>query len=445
MYYILSLLCLVMAFTSCEKYEPELFDEGANGAYFDYGYAVDFDKMVNFGEYIVGHPDTVDLELKIKLLGYLHDEARTLAVKTKEIEGYQLAKVSIDEVVFADSAYEKNIVVRVERPEMEDSIYAVCIYLDGSGDIGTAINGKDSINLYVTETYDMPTVWYSHVYTLLGNWNKEKHIFLAEHTGDNHFYEALYDNELGQHIYNSIFDLNVSAVNALLASEPTSPVVVDIPILKEFDYPEYNVPYFWDNYKEYLGEFRTSKFCRFTTMLGGSNTRDIAALYASEAGQLKMEEEAADFHKDDVYNMLDEYYRFASLGLPISEYKSLCWVEMKSSVVYTMRIPFWWADLQDLGTGDIVKRYFGEYSDEKYQFMLKTMMKKEGTADFVAASILPFVYDVEHNTYTWDRSSLGKNQLAGEERLKECYRIIKAEYDLWAGYVNYEIPTVDLD
>ena len=48
-------------------------------------------------------------------------------------------------------------------------------------------------------------------------------------------------------------------------------------------------------------------------------------------------------------------------------------------------------------------------------------------------------------TYTWDRSSLGKNQLAGEERLKECYRIIKAEYDLWAGYVNYEIPTVDLD
>ena len=127
MYYILSLLCLVMAFTSCEKYEPELFDEGANGAYFDYGYAVDFDKMVNFGEYIVGHPDTVNLELKIKLLGYLHDEARTLAVKTNEIEGYQLAKVSIDEVVFADSAPSPNC--RSPFPSVRNSLISECLPL----------------------------------------------------------------------------------------------------------------------------------------------------------------------------------------------------------------------------------------------------------------------------------------------------------------------------
>ena len=45
------------------------------------------------------------------------------------------------------------------------------------------------------------------------------------------------------------------------------------------------------------------------------------------------------------------------------------------------------------GTGEIVKKYFGEYNDEKYQFMLKTMAKEDGEENFIAASILPFAYD----------------------------------------------------
>ena len=172
-YHIASLLCLVMAFASCEKREPDFFDEGGNGAYFDYGYATDFDRTINFSDYIVGSPDTVSIVLKVKLLGYLEEEARTLAVKTKAVEGYELADISIDQVVFANREYEKEIEVKVKRPAVEDVIYAVCIYLDGSGDIGTAINGKDEINLYVTESYGMPLVWYSHMYTYLGEWSKE--------------------------------------------------------------------------------------------------------------------------------------------------------------------------------------------------------------------------------------------------------------------------------
>ena len=51
-------MCLAWTWVSCEKYEPDLFDESANGAYFDYEYAADFNKTLNFGEYIVGDPDT---------------------------------------------------------------------------------------------------------------------------------------------------------------------------------------------------------------------------------------------------------------------------------------------------------------------------------------------------------------------------------------------------
>ena len=438
-------MCLAVAWGSCEKYEPDFFDESANGAYFDYEYAADFDKTLNFGEYIVGEPDTVTLTLKVKLLGYVEDEARTLAIKTREVEGYELAEVDIEEVVFANKEYEREFEVKVKRPEVEDVLYAVCIYLDGSGDIGTAISGKDAVNLYVKESYDMPYVWYSHMDTYLGEWSKKKHVFLAKHTGDNHFYARLYDDDLGMHVFDSIVSLNVSAVNALLAEAPVETLLVDLPILKETDYPAYTKPYFWDEYKDLLGIYRANKFCRFTTMLGGSNTRDIVALYASEEGRLKMEEEAEGFHKSDVLEMLNEYYRYAEQGIAIAEFKDLYWVEMQNNMNYTMRIPFWWEDPHGLGTAAIVTKYFGDYSDDKYQFMLKTMMKEDGTENFIAASILPFRYDKEQNRYVWDQSPFGVALLAGEERLKECYRVIKAANDKRPGSRKFDIPEVVLE
>lgn len=441
----IGLFCLVLTFTACESREPDLFDKDANGAYFDYEYAADFDKELNFSDHIVGSPDTVSLTLKVKLLGYLKDEGRTLSVKTKAVEGYLPADVTIEEVVFAGKEYEKDIEVKVKRPEIEDSVYAVCIYLDGSGDLGTGIAGKNEINLFVTETYGQPSVWYSHVDTYLGGWNREKHIFLANHTGNNSFYENLFDKNSGMHIFDAILALNVSAVNSLLASEPTEPIDVDLPILKETDYPDYREPYFWSDYKELLGVFRANKFCRFVYMLGGSNTKDVAALFASDAARDEMEASASDFHKDDVLYMLNQYYTYALMGYPISEYRNLFWVELKNSVNYKMRIPFWWEDPNGLGTAEIVKKYFGEYKDDKYQFMIKTMMKEDGPENFITESILPFRYDTEKGTYVWDSSLFGTKQLSGEERLKECYRIIKAANDKRPATRRYDIPDVELD
>lgn len=443
--YIVCLFSLTLALTACEGREPDLFDKDANGAYFDYEYSNEFEKTLNFCDYIVGNPDTVSVTLKVKLLGYLMDEARTLSVKTKDVEGYEPADVTIEEVIFANKEYEKQIEVKVKRPAVEDMMYAVCIYLDGSGDIGTGIAGKNEINLYVTESYAMPAMWYSHMDTYLGAWSKEKHIFLAQHTGNDQFYAELYDSNTEMHEFDSIIALNVSAVNALLANSPEESIVVELPILKETDYPAYSKPYFWSEYEPVLGMFRANKFCRFTTMLGGSTTKDIAALFASEAAREKMEDEADNFHKDDVLYMLNEYYNYALMGLPISEYRNLCWVELNSSSNYKVRIPFWWEDPNDLGTDDIVKKYFGEYSDDKYKFMLMTMLGEDGAENFITESILPFVYDKETDSYAWDKSLFGTKQLAGEERLKECYRIIKAANNKRPPSRRFDIPTVVLD
>ena len=444
-HYIVWLLAMAVVLTACEDREPDLFDKDSNGAYFDYEYAKDFEKTLNFSDYIVGNPDTVTVTLNVKLLGYLMDDARTLAVKTKDVVGYEPADVAIGEVVFANKEYEKQIEVKVKRPAVEDVMYAVCIYLDGSGDIGTGIDGKNEINLFVTESYEKPAMWYSHMDTYLGEWSKEKHIFLAQHTGNDKFYASLYDSNSEMHDFDAILALNVSAVNALLASEPQEEIDVELPILKETDYPAYTKPYFWNEYEPVLGMFRASKFCRFTTMLGGATTKDIVALFASEAAKEKMEQEAGDFHKDDVLYMLNEYYNYALTGLPISEYKNLCWVRMDATVNYKVRIPYWWEDPNGLGTADIAKKYFGEYSDDKYKFMLVTMLAADGADEFITESILPFVYDVERATFAWDNSPFGAKQLAGEERLKECYRIIKAKNDSRPPSRRFDIPTVALD
>lgn len=449
----IKLMCLAFVLAACEKRDPELFDEGANGAYFDYAYSSDYDQELNFSDHVVGAPDTVSLTLKVKLLGYLMTESRTLAIKTDTLEGYPRANVIIPEVVFANREYEKDVEVLVVRPEEEDLFYGVRIYLDGSGDIGTAIKDKSEVNLYVTESYTQPVVWYSHMEFMLGSWSKEKQIFLARHTGDNRFYDKLYDAGQGMHSYDDIFALNVSAVNALLASsdsvdgmvKDSLAMAVALPILRETDYPDYAEPYFWADYAESLGFFRANKFCRFTTMLGGSNTRDIAALYASEKGQLKMaeEKEKHTFHKLDVLEMLNDYYAYAKLGLSIAEYDMTYRVEL-GTITYDMRIPYWWEDPAGLGTAEIVKTYFGEYKDDKYQFMLKEMAKADGAENFIVASVLPFVYDATNATYGWDLTPLGKNGLVGEERLKECYRIIKDANDKRPSSRKFDIPEVEL-
>lgn len=443
--YIVWLLCFAFTFTACDETEPDFFDAGANGAYFDYGYASEFDQTLNFSDHIVDNPDVVSVKLKVKLLGYILEGTRTLSVKTKEIEGYEPAEVSIEKVVFANKEYEKEIEIKVKRPDNENVIYGICIYLDGSGDIGAGISGKNEINLYVTESYDKPAIWYSHIDTYLGEWSKEKHIYLANHTGDNQFYTQLYDYDSGMHNFDAIVNLNVSGVNALLANEPTEPIAVELPILKETDHPAYTEPYFWEEYKQHMGTFLANKFCRFVSQLGGSNTKDVATLFASEEASQKMQEEAAEYHKADVIYMLNEYYNYALSDLPISEYKNIFWVEIRNSANYNVRIPFWWEDPNGLGTADIVKNYFGEYQADKYQFMLKTMMKEDGAANFIAASILPFVYNKENNTYDWDKSLFGEKQLAGEERLKECYRVIRAANNKRPASRRFDIPEVDVD
>lgn len=439
-HYIAWFLGLTLFFTSCEKIEPDFFNENYNGAYFDYQYSSEFEKTLNFGEYIVGNPLSIPVTLNIKLLGYLSENPRSLSIKTKEVEGYALADIVMPKVTFENKEYQKDIEIIVNRPEVEDSVFAVCIYLDGEGDLGAGIAGKDEFTIYVKEVHEKPNIWSGQVQTILGNWDREKHAFLANLTNDDYYYNALYDTELSQHKYSEIISLNELTINTLLAEEPSEPIIVNFPILKADEYANYNEPYFWDNYKEYLGLYNPGKFCRFTHLINAANTVDIISAYENASEQMAEKKDA--YHKEDVLTMLNEYYNYPKLGYTIDQYKELIWVKMSKSINYLtkevyLRIPYWWEDPDNLGTSEILKKYFGEYDDKKYQFMIYTMIDADGADNFVAASILPFA--IKDNGYTWDETA------GGEARLKECYKKIKDANDSRPDDLKFDIPEVEVD
>lgn len=261
--YLLWLFALALTFAACEKNDAPLFDGSADGAYFDYG-SGNFKAEINYANHIVGDPQEVAHTVRVRLLGYLKDEARSLAIKTKPVEDYEdkEAEVVIPEVFFSNKEYLKEIDIMVKRPPVEKEEYAVCLYLDGSGDLGTGIDGQCEYIIYVKELYEKPEYW-SGIQLYLGGWTKDKHKFIAKATEDNLFYEKL--NPVVEGYVNNAIQINADVVNTLLATAPGDdyPSNFSFPLLYTGTLPEYARPYFWDEAEQYLGEFSKETFCDF--------------------------------------------------------------------------------------------------------------------------------------------------------------------------------------
>lgn len=272
--YILWLLALAFTFSACEKNDAMLFDDSANGAYFDYT-SGNFKTEMNFAHHVVGNPQEVAHTVRVRLLGYLKEGARSLAIKTKPVEGYEEreAEVVIPEVYFSNNEYLKDIDIMVKRPPVEKEMYAVCLYLDGSGDLGTGIDGRCEYVIYVNELYEKPGFW-NDVQYYLGGWIKDKHKFLANATGDDLFYEKL--NPVVEGYLTTAIQYNAAVVNSLLATAPGDdyPSNFSFPILCTGTLPEYTRPFFWDEAEQYLGEFSKETFCSFVNHINNGGKCD---------------------------------------------------------------------------------------------------------------------------------------------------------------------------
>lgn len=449
-HYIMTLLLAFTLFmTACEKIEPDFFDENTQGAYFDYEYAYQFERVVNFRDYTIGEPQEVPVKINIKLLGYLTDEARTLSIKTKAVDDYELAQITVPEVKFADKEYQKEIEVLVKRPDVENDTTAVCVYIDSDGDLDSWIDGKNEFTIYITESYEKPSNWSETVNSYMGTWSTENHKFLANFTNDNYYYNKFYDNENMLDKQDVMKDLNERIVNSVLAGEIETPISGDVPFLANIYNPKYNEPYFWKDCPEEIGVFYIKKFLTLNRKLDISTIKNVIETYTSEEAGNYIKENANEIHKEDVLFMMDEYYRYSRLGYTFHEYKEAFWIGLKKSVIYNVRIPYWWEDPDKLGCKDVVEKYFGEYyhidkdgkqRDDKYRFMLEAMMTERGTENFIIAELFPFTADLANYTWSWDASA------GGEEKIKECYKIIKAAYDkVPAGIFDFTFPELNIE
>ena len=441
--YILALLSIVLTFSACKENIPDFFDEDYNGAYFNYENSGDFKYELNFSNHIYGRPDAVAVPVKVKLLGYLSNDKRSVAIKTKAVEDYEMPEITIPEVFFSDKEYEKEIEVMVKRPEKEGEEYAICLYLDGSGDLGGGIKGKDEFIIYVTEKYEKPELWEGYFIEtyILGEYKPEKHIYLADLTQDDDFLRKLYSEITADRKIideKAALGLNSAVFNAMFAE--AEPVALSFPIITEKTYnPSYEEPYFWNKYSRHECNFTIDRFLEIHAGAMGLNTTNIEALYAEN--KASMENLKKKFHIEDVYEILENYNSYAAEGVPVSEYKERSWMEMTLSFINDYKNvvkPYWWEDPDNLGTKEVIEHYFGEYNQDKYGYMLQ-WIKLQFKSEFVPAMIFPFIRNIDTNSYSWDLEA------GGEEFMQECYRIIKAKYDKSPTNIRNKFSLPELD
>lgn len=436
-YTIVWLFALVFLATSCEKEEPDFYDKNENGVYFDYNASEDFQKSINFADHVLGNPQELTVNVNVKLLGYMVEGDRKAVLKTKPVEGYPEATVTIPDVVFTSEEYEKTVEISVARPDERDTDYAVCVYFDAedaNSQLGHGIAGKEEFTIYVKEAYT--PAWgndpWSQPYMYLGPWSVDKHIFLINLTQDNDYVNNLYD-------WYKVCEYNVNAVNALRQQRldnPDEPILVDIPFATDIEYAGYyyGKPNYWGaEHDKYLGNYSHSLFVNLASA-AGANT-------ANEVELLGDENNVIELHKTAVTSMMNKYNDYLNWGYDCANYQYSTWTPMYEGIEYNVIMPAHWTNNYAYGAGDMISQYYGEYSEDKYKFMIKTWLEKQGTDNFVLVQMFPIRFADDWWSAKWD-DSFG---ISGEDLIKECYKTFKAAYDAApAGTYNFTFPELNL-
>lgn len=429
------LLTVLLVLTACSQDEVDYYNNGYNGIYFNYDDEDELSNTVNFADYVLTEPTEIEQTLKLRLLGYIADTDRRFALKTREVEGYPLANITLGEGVLPAGAYELDLTYTVAKPEEMGVTYAAEIYLDptdGTSDLGEGNEGFDKFTVYVSETYSEPSGWYNVDY-YVGEWSIEKYKLLAQISGKTDFYTYS----------NWSFDYAFEAVKQLRAynqEHPDEPSTIDLPFRSEYNYEtymnyEYEKPWYWTETQDYyFGEYDSDSFITIANAVGVTTANEYA-LFAGDETAMKQTSKGVitgmmeNFNSYYWWNSAPAYFKYSYSTLP-----------MFADVDYDVVQPACWTEGYE--TYDLVAKYYGDYSDEKYKFMLKTWLAyTTNTDDFAFVQLFPVYYG-----YNWEVDSNGAfydSEMGGEDAIKECYRVIKAEYDKDPGSHNFTFPVVE--
>lgn len=414
--YILLFLLTGSWLASCEKSEPPFYDANSNGAYFDYD-KEKLDTIINFADYILEDPKEITVKIKIKLLGYVEDFDRTLVLKAIAMENYPQAQVTCPEVVFKAGEYKKEIEIKVGRPETQDTRYGMTLSVDEErSDIGIGAEGFENFNVYVEDSYQTPAGWEYNAGMFFGEFSAEKHIFIVKVTKDEDY--AYNNNPWG--VYPDYQLAVIDSIREHNQAHPNEPLNIAIPFISGG--PEYPKPYYWtEKHDKYLGTYSSSSFISLCNSIG-ADTSNEKELFNGEEENLK------GLHKKAIVAMMESFNKYFNWGMSFDNFRNEQ-IPMMKDMDYDVVTPIWWT-----ACSSMITPYYGDYSEAKYKFMIKTLLNAKGDKFFLP-EMFPIYQDWNSDTgFAWD------TLLGGEAGIKECYKLFYAEWEKNKDQYDFTFP-----
>lgn len=414
--YILLFLLTGSWLASCEKSEPPFYDANSNGAYFDYD-KEKLDTIINFADYILEDPKEITVKIKIKLLGYVEDFDRTLVLKAIAMENYPQAQVTCPEVVFKAGEYKKEIEIKVGRPETQDTRYGMTLSVDEErSDIGIGAEGFENFNVYVEDSYQTPAGWEYNAGMFFGEFSAEKHIFIVKVTKDEDY---AYNNNPWA-VYPDYQLAVIDSIREHNQAHPNEPLNIAIPFISGG--PEYPKPYYWtEKHDKYLGTYSSSSFISLCNSIG-ADTSNEKELFNGEEENLK------GLHKKAIVAMMKSFNNYFNWGMSFDNFRNEQ-IPMLKDMDYDVVTPIWWT-----ACSSMITPYYGDYSEAKYKFMIKTLLNAKGDKFFLP-EMFPIYQDWNSDTgFAWD------TLLGGEAGIKECYKLFYAEWEKNKDQYDFTFP-----
>lgn len=414
--YILFLLMTGCWITSCEESEPPFYDKNSNGAYFDYE-KEKLDTLVNFANYILDEPKTLNLKLRVKLLGYVENYDRKLVLKANPLEDYPLAHISCPEVIIKAGEYKKEVEIQINRPETQDIRYAANICVDEEkSDIGIGAEGFENFTIYVENSFSTPEKWNQGANLYFGTFTAEKHILIVKVTKDENYVNT--NNPWG--VYPDYQLAVIDSIRRYNQAHADAPMDIAIPFITEG--PTYPKPYYWtDLHDKYLGEYHSNKFSSLCSKLG-TDTSNEAEVFKGEEKNMK------ELNKRAVPAMMESFNNHWYSGKSYDNFRSEQ-IPMLKDFNYDVIEPVWWKEGSKL-----ITPYYGDYSEAKYKFMIKTLVNQKGDK-FYLPEMFPIYNDFDMNpSIVWDE------KLGGEQSIQECYQLFYNEWEKNKDQYDFTFP-----
>lgn len=104
-------------------------------------------------------------------------------------------------------------------------------------------------------------------------------------------------------------------------------------------------------------------------------------------------------------------------------------IPMLKDMDYDVVTPIWWT-----ACSSMITPYYGDYSEAKYKFMIKTLLNAKGDKFFLP-EMFPIYQDWNSDTgFAWD------TLLGGEAGIKECYKLFYAEWEKNKDQYDFTFP-----